>query len=103
MELENNRSEEEKIVAIDNMVAETQKVKQELQKLNAHKLVQTYNSIPKMLFFLFSKGVAFGLGTFVGATIVVSFLIYLVSIVELVPVLGEWISLVIQEVQSKSP
>ncbi len=104
MESENNQSKsEEESLIINRVVAETQKIKEELEKLNAHKLVQTYNSLPKLLFFLFLKGVAFGLGTFVGATIVVSVLIYLVSLVEFVPVIGEWISLIVQEVQGDNP
>ena len=85
----------------EDILIELQLAKQELEKLNAHKLVQATNTLSGLLFFMFLKGIAFGFGTVVGATIVVSLLVYLLSPFELVPVVGDWVARVVEEVQRR--
>jgi hypothetical protein len=46
----------------------------------------------RLLAFQFLRGLALGLGTVVGATILVSFLVYLLSNIDFIPVIGEWAS-----------
>lgn len=77
-------------------------IHEELEKLNRHKFVRLYNSTPKMLWFQFLRGMAFGLGSVIGATIVVSLVISLLSQVEFIPIIGEWAKQIISEVQQHS-
>lgn len=63
-------------------LAEAKRIYDELQLINSHKIVRVYDSVPKLILFRFIKGVLFGLGSVVGATIVVSILAYLLSHVE---------------------
>jgi len=81
---------------------QTQSIHQELTLLNNHKLIQTYNSIPRLLWFHLLKGVAFGLGSVLGATVVLSTLVYILSQMEFIPIIGEWISAILDVVQ-KTP
>lgn len=74
-------------------------IKNELEILNGHKLVKTYNSLPRLLSFQFAKGIAFGLGSVVGATVVVSILAYILSHIEFIPIVGEWMLLLMDEIQ----
>lgn len=53
---------------------ELQQIRNALETLNQHKFVRLFNSTPKMIWFQFLRGVAFGFGSVVGATIVVSIL-----------------------------
>ena len=75
------------------------KIEQELERVNAHKLVRVYNSIPQLIGFQFIKGMAFGLGSVIGATIIVSIVVYLLSQIEFVPVIGEWVKLISEEIK----
>lgn len=79
--------------------SEIQKIREELHTLNQHKFIRTHNSTFRMLWLFFLKGVAFGLGSVLGATIVVSILISLLAQVEFIPIIGEWAKEIIQEIQ----
>lgn len=72
----------------------------ELKKINNHKLIKIYNSVYKLLFLHFLKGVTFGLGSVLGATIVVSVVLYLLSQIEFVPIIGEWVQHIIAEIEA---
>jgi hypothetical protein len=79
---------------------ELQKIRDALDTLNTHKFVRLYNSTPRMLWFQFLRGIAFGLGSVLGATLVVSFLISLLGQVEFIPIIGEWAKELIIEIQN---
>lgn len=65
-------------------------VHRELARLNAHRLVRIHNSWSKLVAFQFVKGLAFGLGTVVGATILVSIFALVLSNIDFIPIIGEW-------------
>lgn len=46
----------------------------------------------KAFFYSFLRGTGFGLGTLIGAALVVGFLSYLVRELGWIPVIGEWLS-----------
>lgn len=62
----------------------------EVAKLNQHQFVRIHNSYWRLIIFQFFRGLAFGLGTVVGATILVSLLVYMLSSIDFIPILGEW-------------
>ena len=62
----------------------------EVEKLNAHRYVRMHNSLPKLVFFNFARGLAFGLGTVLGASVLISALAWSLSQVEFLPIIGEW-------------
>jgi hypothetical protein len=72
--------------------AEVNALRLELKKLNEQRFIQIQNSLVRLLAFQFLRGLALGLGTVVGATILVSFLVYLLSNIDFIPVIGEWAS-----------
>jgi uncharacterized protein DUF5665 len=47
-------------------------------------------SMGRMLGRQFLRGIAFGLGSVMGATLVVSGLIYILASIDFVPIIGEW-------------
>lgn len=81
---------------------QTQCIHQELTNLNNHKLIKTYNSIPRLLWFHLLKGIAFGLGSVLGATVVLSMLVYVLSQMEFIPIIGEWISAILEVVKQST-
>lgn len=62
----------------------------ELEKLNGHRFVKVNNSLWRLLSFQFARGLAFGLGTALGASLLVSVIAWWLSQFEFVPILGAW-------------
>jgi len=79
----------------ENKENELQQIRDALNILNAHKFVRLYNSTFKMLWFQFLKG----LGSVIGATIVVSIVISLLGQIEFIPIIGEWAKELMAEIQ----
>lgn len=86
-------------IAVEQLLAQTKSIQSELEKLNDHKLIHTYNSIPRFLWFSLLKGISLGLGSVLGATVVLSALVYVLSQMEFIPIIGEWISAILEVVK----
>ena len=80
------------------MLHSAQATERHLHKLSSHKLITEYGSTRRQLFMQFMKGAAFGLGSVIGATVFVSLIIYLLSQVAFLPIIGEWIKLILDEI-----
>lgn len=72
----------------------------ELRKLNGHRFIWIQNSVARMLFYQFARGLAFGLGTLMGATVLVSIIAWWASQFSFIPVLGEWLNQLVIEMES---
>lgn len=75
---------------------------QELERLNTHRFVRVHSSTWRLLSFQFVRGLAFGLGSVMGATLLVSILVWWASQIEFIPVIGEWAVRLVEEMQ-RSP
>ncbi|WP_210410521.1 DUF5665 domain-containing protein [Oceanicola sp. D3] len=65
-------------------------LRDEVAKLNDHKFLRVYAQFWRLVAFQLLRGMAFGLGSVVGATVLVSVLAYLLSQVDFIPILAEW-------------
>ena len=83
---------------LQEMLRSTQATERHLHKLSSHKLVTDYDSPHRQLFMQFMKGAAFGLGSVIGASVFVSLIIYLLSQVAFLPIIGEWIKVILEEI-----
>ena len=88
---------------LEALVAQSKEMNEQLLELNNHKLITAYDSIPKLLAFQLLKGGALGLGSVLGATVVLSGLIYMLSQIEFIPVIGEWVSAILETVKQEAP
>jgi len=79
---------------------EIKKLSEAIKSLNNHNIFKIYNSTKKILFISFLKGLASGLGWIIGATILVSLLTYILSQIEFIPILGDIVSQLIQEIEA---
>ena len=70
-----------------------------IEALRKQKFLQMYNSLWKMILVYLLKGLASGLGWVIGATILVSILTYMLSQIEFIPILGDIVSRVIEEIE----
>ena len=78
---------------------EIKKLSEAIKSLNNNNIFKIYNSIKKILFISFLKGLASGLGWIIGATILVSLLTYILSQIEFIPILGDIVSQLIKEIE----
>ena len=74
-------------------------IKNELEVLNGHRMVNMYQPPPGKLSMRFAKLVPFGLRSVIGASVVVSVLAFLLSHVNLIPLLGDWLTALLEEIQ----
>ncbi len=72
------------------MEQELAALRREVEVLNAHRFIRMHNSVPRILLFNFARGLAFGLGTVLGASLLLSVVAWSVAQVEFLPVIGEW-------------
>ena len=79
---------------------EIKKLSETIKSLNNNNIFKIYNSIKKVLFISFLKGLASGLGWIIGATILVSLLTYILSQIEFIPILGDIVSQLIAEIEA---
>ena len=59
-----------------------------------------YNSIWRIIGISLIQGLASGLGWIIGATLLVSIFTFFLSQIEFIPIIGEWVSRIIQEIKS---
>ena len=75
------------------------KLAKAISDLRQHNFFRIHSSIWKILLISLMRGLASGLGWVLGATILVSILTYIISQMEFIPVLGDWISQLIEEIE----
>ncbi|MGR3660380.1 MAG: DUF5665 domain-containing protein [Paracoccaceae bacterium] len=74
-------------------------LRKEVKRLNDQRLFRWYDSLPRLLGLQFLRGMALGLGTVVGATILVSVLVLLLSKIDFIPIIGEWAKEIAVQIQ----
>ncbi len=71
-----------------------------MRKLSEHYFFQMNESVWKIVWFSLLRGLMFGLGTVLGATILVYVLVLLLSQIEFIPIIGEWSAKIIEQIQT---
>jgi len=79
--------------------AELQAVRSELKKLNSHRFIRMHNSVFRLIIFNFMRGLAFGLGTVLGASVLLSLLAWSLAQIEFMPIIGEWAAEVLRQME----
>lgn len=72
-------------------------IRAELNRLNSRLRM----SLPKVMGIQFLRGIAFGLGSVLGATLVVSVVVYSLSSINFIPIIGDWAAQIVERIQVK--
>jgi len=81
---------------------QAQQIQQEPQKATgANKYLQPYKSRWKILIDNFLGGIAWSLGTFVGLGLLAVIVGYVISKIDLIPILGTWIAQIMNDATFK--
>lgn len=83
----------------DELQEEIAGLRRELARLNRHRFIQVHNSLPRLILFQLYRGLAFGLGTVLGATVVLSIVVWSLSKINFIPVIGEWATQILQTIE----
>jgi len=75
---------------LPDLHADLKALQKEMHLLNTHRFIRVHNSMWRLISYQFVRGLAFGLGSVIGATILVSLLAYSLSTIDFIPVIGEW-------------
>lgn len=73
-------------------------LRDEIARLNNHRFVRIHNSVLALMWYQFLRGLAFGLGSVMGATILVSIIGFWLSQIEFIPIIGEWAKQIAEEI-----
>ncbi|MEJ6393793.1 DUF5665 domain-containing protein [Gymnodinialimonas sp. 2305UL16-5] len=85
---------------VKSLEAEVHALQSELALMRQHKMFLLYQSVPKVLLFKAAQGAAVGLGTVLGATVLLSLMVWALSQIEFIPIIGEWSVSLAEEIQA---
>ncbi|WP_420395701.1 DUF5665 domain-containing protein [Nioella sp.] len=77
---------------------ELRQLREEVAVINRHRLFTSQSTVGRMLALSFGRGLAFGLGSVIGASFLVSAVVYSLSQVDFIPVIGEWAARIADEI-----
>ena len=88
--------------------ARLDKLTAELETLNKHRFIRVHNSLWRLILFQFTRGLAFGLGSVLGASILVSLVVWWLYQFEFIPIIGDfakqlikWIEIPVSNVRGR--
>lgn len=79
---------------------ELRQLREEVEVINRHRLFTSQSTVARMLALSFGRGLAFGLGSVIGASFLVSAVVYSLSQVDFIPVIGEWAARIANEISA---
>jgi hypothetical protein len=85
--------------APEDVRAELRSLTREVSRLNSHNFIRMHNSLPRVLAFNFARGLVFGLGSVLGATLLLSIIAWFLSQVEFLPIIGDWATQIAQQIE----
>ncbi|WP_424941579.1 DUF5665 domain-containing protein [Aliiroseovarius sp. S253] len=83
----------------EQLSQEVRALRAEVERMNNHRFIRLHDSLFKLGMFQLYRGLAFGLGSVLGATILVSWVIYMLGSIDFIPVLGDWATQIIDEIK----
>lgn len=81
------------------LAREVKELTKEISRLKNMDFMQVFNHPLKFLGYSFFKGLMLGLGSVLGASVLVALLIYLLTKISLVPIVGDFVKDIIQQIQ----
>ncbi len=83
-----------------DLTVELHAIHTEVARITEHRLFTAQSTIGSMLLLSVGRGLAFGLGSVIGASFLVSALVYSLSQVDFIPVIGEWAAQIADQIQN---
>lgn len=87
----------------NTLSAEVRALREEVRQMNNHRFIRLHDSLWKLGLFQLYRGLAFGLGSVLGATILVAVVVNMLSSIDFIPVIGSWAQQVIDQLKTEPP
>jgi hypothetical protein len=84
---------------LDDEKAVQLRLAEAIETLNDHNLMRIYSSSQRIIWTNFLRGLAFGLGSVIGASILVYITVQILAQIEFIPILGDWALRLISEIE----
>jgi hypothetical protein len=84
---------------LDDETAVQLRLAEAIETLNDHNLMRIYSSSWWIIWTNFLRGLAFGLGSVIGASILVYITVQVLAQIEFIPILGDWALRLISEIE----
>ena len=84
---------------MDNEKAVQLRLAEAIETLNDHNLMRIYSSSRRIIWTNYLRGLAFGLGSVIGASILVYITVQILAQIEFIPILGDWALRLISEIE----
>lgn len=84
-----------------DLTEEIRALRIEVRRLNEHNFIKVQNSMPRMLGFMLLRGLALGLGTVIGASVLVSIVLFFLSQIDFIPIIGDWASNLAEQIATE--
>jgi hypothetical protein len=78
-------------------------LRREVKRLNDHRFIRIQNSPLRLLGYRFMSGLFTGLGTVIGATLLVSVLVWWLQGINWIPVIGDWAAQIATRIDQTLP
>lgn len=88
--------------ALTGAGSEIAALRREVARLNSHGFIRLHNSLPRLLAFNFARGLVFGLGTVIGASVLLSLAAWAMSQIEFMPIIGEWAAEIARQMEAQA-
>ncbi len=82
-----------------DLAEEVRELRRELTFLRESRMFVIYQSVPRILLFRFAVGMAVGLGTVVGASVLLSLIVWALSQIEFIPIIGDWATQIAAQIE----
>ena len=86
--------------APDRLADEIAQLRAEVARLNDLSFIRVHNSVPRLLAYSFARGLALGLGTVIGGGLLLSVLVWTLTQIDFVPVIGDWAAQIAAELEA---
>ena len=81
------------------MTDEIAALRREIERLNDNRFIRIQNSPVRLLWYRFLSGLFTGLGTVIGATLLVSLVVYWLLGIDWIPVIGDWAAQIASQIE----
>jgi hypothetical protein len=83
--------------------AELEALRAEVKRLNEQRYFRYESSLFWVAIWSLARGLFFGLGSALGATILLAFVVRMLGSIDFIPILGDWAKQIIEQIQANGP
>lgn len=84
---------------LETIGGELEALRAEVKRLNRQRYFRNESSVFRVAGWSLLRGLFFGLGSTLGATILLAFVVKMLGSIDFIPILGEWAQQIIEQIQ----